>query len=51
MARALLTKRTLQGQALSSFDAFACLPGRYLVHEIKPARRCSAELGSPVERW
>jgi len=51
MARKLTAERTLQGQALSSFRALACLSGPYLDHEIKPGRRSSANTGRPVVRW
>jgi hypothetical protein len=50
MARIFTAKRTLQGQTLSSFGVPACLPGTYLDHEIKPARRDIADTGSPVAR-
>jgi len=51
MARIFTAERTLQGQALSSFGASACLPGTYLDHEMKPGRRDSADAGRPVVRW
>ena len=51
MARIFTAERTFQGKALSSFDAYACLPGTYLGHEAKPGRRDSANRGRPVMRW
>jgi hypothetical protein len=51
MARNHTAERTLQGIALSSFGATACLPGRYLGHEDQPGRRDLAEAGNPVVRW
>jgi hypothetical protein len=50
MARIHTAERMLQGQPLSSFDAFACTPG-YLDHEAKPERRWLAEAGNTVVRW
>jgi hypothetical protein len=50
MARKLFAERMFQGQALSSFGAFVCLPGTYLDHEIEPGRRDSADTGRPVVR-
>jgi len=50
MARIFTAERTLQGQALSSFGALACLSGPCLDHEIKPERRSSAITGRPVVR-
>ena len=51
MARILTAERTLQGQALSSFGAYACQPGSRLHSELKPGRRDSANTGRPVVRW
>lgn len=50
MARILTAETTLQGQALSSFGAYACQPGIRLDHEAKPGRRESANAGGPVVR-
>jgi len=50
MARIHTAERTLQGQPLSSFGAFACTAG-YLDHEAKPERRELAEAGNPIVRW
>ena len=51
MARILTAERTLQGQALSSFGAYACQPGSRLHSELKPGRRDTANTGRPVVRW
>jgi hypothetical protein len=51
MARTLTAETSLQGQALSSFGAYACRPGLDLDHEAKPGRRESANAGRPVVRW
>ena len=51
MARTLTADTLLQGQALSSFGAYACQPGIDLDHEAKPGRRESANAGRPVVRW
>ena len=51
MARILTAERTLQGQSLSSFGAYACQPGQCLDHEAKPGRRELANAGRPVVRW
>jgi hypothetical protein len=51
MARIFTAERRLQGQALSSFGAYACQPGRSLDHEAKPGRRDLANTGMPVVRW
>jgi len=51
MARILTAETSLQGQALSSFGAYACQPGMSLDHGAKPGRRESANAGRPVVRW
>jgi hypothetical protein len=51
MARIRTAERTLQGQALSSFGAVACLSGSHLDHEMNPERRDAADTGRPVVRW
>jgi len=51
MARIFTAERTLQGQALSSFGAYACQAGSRLHSELKPGRRDTANTGRPVVRW
>ena len=51
MARIFTAERTLQGQALSSFGAYACQAGSRLHSELKPGRRDTANAGRPVLRW
>ena len=51
MARIFTTERTLQGKALSSFGAYACLSGSRLHTELLPGRRDAANSGRPVVRW
>jgi hypothetical protein len=51
MTRTFTVEQSLQGHALSSFDAAACEPGDRARYRAKPERRDPANPGSPVVRW
>jgi hypothetical protein len=51
MARNLSTETPLQGKALRSLGAPACLPGLSFRYERLPAGRGDAEHGEPGMRW